>query len=142
MLSRKEGDDEAILLEFKKARLRTPQTAGVFKPQLIRRDEHGWISEPANVTPKERISDRKRIWFIDVYNTMAEDVPLTPGYNGAPARKVLITAIRETMVKRGHLAKEDGKLPYRERVAFHRARGDLIASNQFTADETHFWSIR
>jgi hypothetical protein len=142
MLSRKEGDEEAILLEFKKARLRTPRTAGLFKPQLIQRREHGWTSQPANVTPKEGIIERKRIWLVDAYNTLAGDVPLTQDHNGRPVRKVPIAAIRETMVKRGHLEKEDGKLPPRERTNFQRAREGLIVSNQFAADEAHVWSIK
>ena len=49
LLSKHPTDDTAVLLQFTKARLRTPKTAGLFKPQLIRRAEHGWTTEAATV---------------------------------------------------------------------------------------------
>ena len=52
MLTKEQSDDDGVLLEFTKARLRTPQTAGLFKPQLIRRTEDGWTAEATTVAAR------------------------------------------------------------------------------------------
>jgi hypothetical protein len=58
MMTKKENtDDGSLLLEFRKARLRTPQTAGLFKTQLIRRDVDRWTTEPGTVKAKESAGD-------------------------------------------------------------------------------------
>ncbi|WP_370143096.1 AAA family ATPase [Bradyrhizobium yuanmingense] len=141
MLTKNDGD-RSLTLEFSKARLRRPETEGLFKPQTIRRDAPGWTSEPGNVKPKESASERKRAWFQQVYNNLALDVTPSPGHTAAPVRKVAITAIRGEMIKRGFLATEDGKLPARERVAFQRAREELLRSGQFATDGTAFWRVK
>jgi hypothetical protein len=143
MLSKVPNDDTAVLLEFTKARLRTPQTVGLFKPQLIRRLEYGWTTEAATISgSKESVGARKRAWLQDAYRDLSDDVPLATGHNAAPVRKVSIENIRQTMIKRGHLEAEDGKLPASERKAFQRAREELIRSGLFAADADHLWSIK
>jgi AAA domain len=143
MLSKHETDDTAVIHTFTKARLRTPHTAGLFKPQLLRRTEQGWISEATTVGgPKESAGVRKRTWLVDVYRDLSDDVPLGLGYNGAPVRKVALAAIRQTMIRRGYLATEDGQLPSSERKAFQRAREELIGSGQFAGDADHLWSLK
>jgi len=143
MLTKQPSDDHGVVLEFTKARLRTPQTFGLFKPQLIRRTEAGWTSEAATVSgAKQTDGERKKGWLKDVYVELADGIERSPGYNGAPVRKVCIDAIRNRMVKRGYLDFEDGKIPGRERTAFSRARQELIASALFAADDNHMWSIK
>ena len=140
MLSKKGNtDDGSLLFEFTKARLRTPQTAGLFKTQLIRRDVDGWTTEPGTVKAKETAGERKRAWLIDVYANLSGDVTPTPGYTAALVRKVPIKDIRATMIKRGFLALEDGKIPQSERTAFRRAREELIRDHGFASDGTNIW---
>jgi hypothetical protein len=143
MLSKHETDDTAVIHTFTKARLRTPKTIGLFKPQLIRRTEHGWTAEPTTVSgTKESASARKRGWLADVYRDLSDGVPLVPGHNSMPVRKVSIAALRQAMIKRGYLATENGRLPNSERKAFQRAREDLIGSRQFAGDDNHLWSLK
>jgi hypothetical protein len=144
MLAKKDSsDDGSLLLEFRKARLRTPQTAGLFKPQLIRRGERGWTSEAVTVgTPKGSAGARKQRWLAQVYWDLSDGTPLVPGHDGKPVRKVSNAALRQGMIKRGYLATENDKLPDCERKAFQRAREDLIGSGEFTGDAEHLWSIK
>jgi AAA domain len=143
MLAKKENtDDGSVLLEFRKARLRTPRTADLFKTQLIRREEDGWATEPGTFKAKESAGDRKRAWLLGVYGDLAGDVVPTPGYTPALVRKVLIKDIRTTMIKRGFLALEDGKIPESERTAFRRAREELIRNEGFASDGTSIWATR
>ena len=140
MMTKKENpDDGSLLLDFRKARLRTPQTAGLFKTQLIRRDVDGWITEPGTVKAKESAGDRKRAWLMDVYADLAGDVVPTKGHTAALVRKVPIKDIRATMIERGFLALEDGKIPESERTAFRRAREELIRNDGFASDGTSIW---
>jgi hypothetical protein len=143
MMTKKENtDDGSLLLEFRKARLRTPQTAGLFKTQLIRRDVDRWTTEPGTVKAKESAGDHKRAWLIEVYNDLAGDLVPTPGYTAALVRNVLIKDIRATTIARGFLALEDGKLPAGERTAFRRPREERIRNDEFASDGTSIWSTK
>lgn len=143
LLSKHPTDDTAVLLQFTKARLRTPKTAGLFSPQLIRRTEQGWTTEAATVGgPKETIGQRKQAWLKVIYSELADGVQATPGYNGVPVRKAAIDAIRYGMIGRGYLTVEDGKLPGRERTAFQRAKEALIRAALFASDGETLWSIK
>ena len=83
---------------------------------MIRRDDDGWITEPGTVKAKESAGDRKRAWLMDVYADLAGDALPTTGHTAALVRKVPIKDIRATMIKRGFLALEDGKMPTSERT--------------------------
>ena len=77
----KAGDEgeTSIRLEFSKARLRTPTTAHLFKPLLIRRDEHGWTAEPtASRKRRENVSEQKQAWFAEAYDFLADSVVPRP----------------------------------------------------------------
>lgn len=137
-----ETDSGDLTLEFRKARLRTPKNAALFKPQVIRRDEDGWISGGAAKTGKPKnAAARKQASFRQIYFELAITVPATPGHTNAPVRKVALDAIRRGMVARGFLAKEEGKVTDAERKAFQRAKEELIASGKFTATDLHFWEV-
>ena len=142
LLSKHPTDDTAVLLQFTKARLRTPKTAGLFKPQLIRRAENGWTTEAASVGGPETIGQRKLAWLKDVYLELADGVAASLGHDGAPVRKVDIDAIRHRMIERGYLTTEEGKLPGRERTAFQRAKEALIRAGMFASDGDTLWSLR
>jgi hypothetical protein len=143
MLSKVENDETGVKLAFTKARMRTPKTAGLFKDQLIRRTEEGWTTEAATFSNRtETQREQKQAWMRAVYMDLSVGVMLTPGHNAFLVRKVSLDAIRHEMIKRSYLALENGAVPARERTAFHRAKEDLIRSNQFAGDEGYFWSIK
>lgn len=142
MLSKRE-DNDALTLEFTKARLRTPSTAAMFKPQAIRREAEGWRSTGATKADNKprTAAERKRTWFREIYFELAADVPETAGYNSTLVRKVALEAIRRGMVSRGFLETENGRVPPAERSAFKRAKEELVASQKFTATELQFWQV-
>ena len=84
----------------------------------------------------ESAGDRKRAWLMDVYADLAGDVLPTKGHTAALVRKVLIKDIRATMIARGFLALEDGKIPDGERTAFRRAREELMRDHGFASNGT------
>jgi hypothetical protein len=140
LLTPEAGAENELRFEFTKARLRTPATAAQFKPQIIRRDEHGWTTKPAPAATKPGTgAERKRAWLLETYDELAGDTELVPGHTKQPVRKVAIESIRQRMIKRGYLDTEDGKVPSRERVAFQRAREELIKKNTLTAEGEHLW---
>lgn len=135
------GEDSAIRLEFLKARLRVPATAHHFKPLLISRDTQGWTVKPIVAAPKRKPGEQKRQWFIDAYDFLADGMPTEPGYTKAPVRKVAIEAIRDLMVERSWLSKEDGKIPPSERMAFGRAKDALLGAKIMAAKGDKIWRI-
>jgi hypothetical protein len=142
MLSKCETDDTAVQLEFTKARLRTPKTFGLFRPQLIRRTENGWTAEVASMGGHSRSAgNQMERWMTNVYFDLSVGVEQTPGHNGQPVRKVGINAIRERMKHLGYFDLEDGKISGPDRTAFSRAKKALIALRKFAGDEGHIWSI-
>jgi hypothetical protein len=56
--------------------------------------------------------------------------------------KVPIKDIRATMIKRGFLALDDGKIPESERTALRRAREELIRNEGVASDGTSLWATR
>ena len=139
----KAGDEgeTSIRLEFSKARLRTPTTAHLFKPLLIRRDEHGWTAEPTSSRRRANVSEQKQAWFAEAYDFLAGSVVPSPGYTRKPVRKVPLDRIRDLMVEREQLTTEDGKLPARERVAFQRAKEHFITAKIMAAKDHSVWRI-
>jgi hypothetical protein len=79
---------------------------------------------------------------MDVYADLVGDVVPSPGHTAALVRKVPIKDIRATMIKRGFLALEDGKIPESERTAFRRAREEMIRHDGFASDGTSIWSTK
>jgi len=139
MLSR-DGDDGPLTFEFTKARLRTPQTAGLFRPQSIVRGADGWTSQPGIGGKAKAMTDRerKKRWFGQAYSDLAS---VTEPEMGTGRRFVRLDDIRERMVQCGFLARENGKISGAERNAFYRAKEDLIATTHFAADDVHFWEV-
>jgi hypothetical protein len=137
MLTKKEGDDGSLTLDFRKARLRTPKTSDLFKPQSIQRGVDGWTSGPGTIKSR-MLTDRarKKAWFLQSYSDLAAVTTPEPGTG---RRFVKIADIRAHMVQHGFLATDGGKIPGRERMAFSRAREELIQEGRFACDEVHFW---
>src|SRR5271166_896887 len=126
----KEGDEGAIRLEFRKARLRTPATAGQFASQIIRLAENGWTSEAATRAETGKRSDAGAILrreYLAAYDRLASGVATSPGFNGADVRKVSADDVRDELRKRGLLdADGRGNLTNTSRTHLRRARTELL----------------
>ena len=123
-------DDQSIFMEFTKARLRMPKTASQFKPRTIVRDETGWtvIGEGQTTTAKSDVEILKRA-IMDAYDRLADGVSTTsPGFNGAPVKKVSADAVRDQVKQRGFLDIDDkGFITAAARKQLQRARAALLA---------------
>lgn len=126
-------DEQGVLVEFKKARLRTPQTAEQFKPRVIFRDQSGWTSTGEGTTttkarrPRSQIDDLKMA-LLDTYDRLADGAETSPGLDGKAVRKVKVERLRDELKVRGHLeAKESGGLTDLSRQHFQRAKAALLA---------------
>ena len=82
--------DEArteVMMDFRKARLRTPANAREFEPKMITLDEDGWMSSPASAAPspgskRSEESQRVRKALLETYDRLALGVTDTPGPDG------------------------------------------------------------
>jgi hypothetical protein len=129
-LSKAEGDEAAIRLEFSKARLRTPKTAGQFAPLIIRPSED-WRFEiaKAGVVGKqggdvEMIRDE----LIKAYDHLADGVTKSFGLDDrSSVLKVPVASIREELKDRGLLDLDDkGNIERVSRNHFSRAKKLLL----------------
>jgi hypothetical protein len=105
-LTKDAQNDEHLLMEFKKARLRTPDTRVQFEPLKITCGAGGW--EIVGGLDKRRgpSGDRgasKARAFAEAYDRLAYDAPSCAGFNGKPVKKVALEAIRKEMRSRGAL---------------------------------------
>ena len=111
VVSLTKADDcgERIALEFKKARLRTPETREQFTGQSIRRDAHDWASEGLRATSGKGRSelDLLKTEILAAYDRLADGVEPTSGPNGAAVRMVRVDALRTEMKDRGFLEAEE-----------------------------------
>jgi hypothetical protein len=125
-------NEQSILMEFKKARLRTPQNREQFKPQMIVRDETGWTIIDGEVA-KTKGADKAEIGIIttallDAYDRLADGVSPTAGFNGAPVRKLPVDTLREELKTRGFLEVDDsGAITAAARKQFQRAKAALLS---------------
>ena len=125
-------NDQSILMDFKKARLRTPQTAEQFKSRKIIRDETGWAiiyGEVANAkgADKNEIEILKTA-LLNAYDRLADGVATTFGLDGAPVRKVEVEKLRDELKSGGFLDVNDtGGLTDLARQHFRRARVALLS---------------
>jgi hypothetical protein len=73
---------------------------------------------------------------------LAGTVEPTPGFDGAPVRKVSVDAIRDEVKSRGFLeVKESGGLTPTARSTFHRVKADIIAAKTHIEAEGKFWKL-
>ncbi len=87
-----DGDDRnPITMEFRKARLRTPETMEQFKPCTIYRGEDGWTSDAVKGKPKtgrksDDVAKVKRA-IADAYERLADSVDKTPASTASRSRR-------------------------------------------------------
>jgi hypothetical protein len=143
-----DGDErDAITMEFRKARLRTPETADEFKPRSISRGENGWNfgdveGKPGTSRRSDDVAKVKRA-IDDAYERLADSVEKRHGFDGAPVQKVSVEAIRNEVKNRGWLdQKETGGLTGAARMMFLRAKTDLVATGRYIEADGLFWKIR
>jgi hypothetical protein len=135
-------DEQGVLAEFKKARLRTPQTADQFKSRVIVRNQDGWTS--TGEAPKAaRTRNAKAVLsaaILAAYDRLADGAPTTSGFDGKPVRKVPIDRLRDELKGRGFLeTNEAGAIISRARFAFHNAKAELISLGRLIEKEGEVW---
>jgi hypothetical protein len=145
-LTKDRDDDETLVMEFKKARLRTPETREQFETRKIACGPDGWIMVGGAV-PKSRDGRSQEIVnvrhaVVDAYNRLSDGVLPSPDFDGRPVRKVGVEAIRDEVKSRGFLqVNETGGLTSSGRSAFHRAKADLITAKSHIESEGLFWRL-
>ena len=73
-------------------------------------------------------SDNLKIALLATYDRLADGVPASPGFDGAPVRKLPIERLREELKSRGFLeANDTGGLTATARKQFHRAKTALLS---------------
>ena len=135
-LSKVEGDETAIRLEFLKARLRTPKTAGQFAPLIIRPSDD-WSYEIAKGDGSGRKAggdvEMVRDELIKVYDHLAGDAPKSLGLDDrSTVLKVSTADIRDELKNRGFLDLDDnGAISRVSRNHFSRAKKLLLRRGTF-----------
>jgi hypothetical protein len=139
-------DDKSLSMEFKKARLRTPEMREQFEARKITCGPDGWTSigggvpRSAGGRSQEGVNVRRAL--VDAYNRLSNGISPSPGFDGQPVRKVAVEAIREEVKSRGFLqVNETGGLSNSGRSAFHRAKADLITARSHIESEGLLWRL-
>jgi AAA domain len=129
-LSKVEGDETAIRLEFLKARLRTPKTAAQFAPLIIHPSDDWRFENAKSASGGKNRGDVEMIRdeFVKVYDGLADGVAKSLGLDGrSSVRKVPTAAIREELKDRGLLdTDEKGNIERVSRNHFSRAKKLLL----------------
>ncbi|HEY8213192.1 MAG TPA: AAA family ATPase [Methylocystis sp.] len=140
-------DSNSVLLQFNKARLRTPKTADQFAAKTLACGEDGWISHAADTLVKVSKDTRDALILkseiAKSYDRLASDVETTRGLNGALVQKVSIDDIRDDLARRGFLERSEphGGITATHRTRFYRAKVSLINSQMFVEEDGLFWRI-
>jgi hypothetical protein len=132
---KEDADKKGVLLEFTKARLRTPKTAEAFKSRVIIRDAEGWAvtGEPAVKANSSGSGNRDlqllKREIIKAYDRLADDIEPSSGLNGASVRKLTVDKLRDELKSRGFLEKKEktGGIADAARTRFRRAKAELIS---------------
>jgi hypothetical protein len=137
-LSKVEDDESAIRLDFLKARLRTPKTAGQFAPS------DDWKFEIAKAAKGSK-SGGEVADIIDefprVYEFLADGTPKTLGLDArSTVLKVSTSAIRDELKNRGFLdADENDAITRVSRGHFFRAKKALLKRGSFAERKKQIW---
>ena len=142
-LSKVEGDETAIRLEFIKARHRTPANAGQFAP-LIFRPSDDWKFEIAKAAKSSKSGGEVAdiiAEFPSVYDFLADGAPKTLGLDArSTVLKVSTSAIRDELRNRGFLdADENDAITRVSRGHFFRAKKALLKRGIFLERKKQIW---
>jgi hypothetical protein len=144
-LSKIEDDETAIRLEFAKARLRTPKTAGQFAPLIIRPAEN-WKCETAEGAPSGKAGNEVEIVrdeMVKAYEHLAGGAPKTLGLDDrSTVLKVPTADIRDELKNRGFLDLDDnGAISRVSRNHFSRAKITLLRRGIFAERKGQIWRL-
>jgi hypothetical protein len=145
-LTKVEGDETAIRLEFAKARLRTPKTAGQFAPLIIRPAED-WKCESAKGAPSGKAGSDVEIVrdeMVKAYEHLADGVTKSLGLDDrSTVLKVSTAAIRDELKNRGFLATDEkGAIESVSRNHFSRAKIALLRRGIFVERKGQIWRLK
>jgi hypothetical protein len=94
-----DDNHEPIAVEFRKARLRTPDNFAQFKAQTLSRGADGWASDAMSGKPMDGRRSAEVIKLKhaieDAYSRLIDGAPLTTGFAGQQVRKVGVAKLRE-----------------------------------------------
>ena len=141
--SEDDGDEAAtkIQLEFTKKRLCTPANFKQFATKILTCSEDGFTFEDGKKRPPGKTRDvvLSRA-YVDTYLRLAADCEKSPGFDGAPVRKVSTDAIRDELKVRGFLEKDDrGQVTGKARKDFHKVKQALLARGDFVEKDDFVW---
>jgi hypothetical protein len=144
-LSKVDGDATATRLEFAKARLRTPKSAGQFAPLIIRPGDD-WRFEFAKAGSAGKSGNDVEIVrdeFVKAYDYLADGAPKSLGLDDrSTVVKVSTAAIRAELKDRGFLdADENGKISATSRSHFSRAKKRLLQRGLFAERRDQIWRL-
>ena len=101
-LTKDAQNDEHLLMEFKKARLRKPETREQFEPKKIVCNADGWAivgGATKQRGPKSDESASLKRQILAAYERLADGADTMPGLNGKPVKKVRLF---DEILRRGH----------------------------------------
>jgi hypothetical protein len=138
---------EAVAMEFRKARLRTPQNHEQFKARTLSRGPDGWSFDAMSGKPMDGRKSAEVIKLkhalVDAYSRLSDGVEPTTGFAGQQVRKVAVETLRNEVKRRGFLdLKDTGGMTGASRTLYHRAKTDLIASGKFVENDDLFWRVK
>jgi hypothetical protein len=120
--------DENVTLDFTKSRLKTPKTKDLYKPLSITCGPDGWEVVGETISPGKKGKDTPEIAkmkhaILDAYDRLADYVEETsPGFDGAPVRKVKAKDIQDSVRDRGFIdVKETGGMEPTSKMMFLRS---------------------
>jgi len=138
-----DGPDATVRLDFRKARLRTPDTADQFAPCMVRFAEGRWRHDGAAAKraghPQSEV-DMIKGAILDVYDRLAEGAQQSVGFDGKPTHKVSVDKIRDEVKSRGFLDQDDhGHITATSRSHFRHAKTKLITAKKLIESEGMVW---
>jgi hypothetical protein len=144
-LSKVEGDETAIRLEFIKARHRTPANAGQFAPLIFRPGEDWRFEIAKSASGGKSGGDVADIMaeFPKVYDFLADGAPQSLGLDDrSTVLKVSTEKIRDELLNRGFLeTDESDKISRVSRVHFYRAKKALVKRGIFVERKKQIWKL-
>jgi len=134
------ADSFAFQLEFRKARLRTPQNAAQFAP-LIVRPGADWEITPTHLSSKTKSQGGlDRLEYLNAYDRLADGIVESPGFDGKPVRKVKSDGVRDELKSRGFLLLDDkGHVTPYSRKQLHNIKVELLKSRRLVESNGLIW---
>jgi AAA domain-containing protein len=137
-------DDGSILMEFKKARLRKPETRDQFESKKLLCGRDGWeiVGGGTKGATARGVSklERLRRAFVEAYHHLANDVEPTLGKDRrTKVRKVPIGAISDYLIN-GEMLENDRQ----SQKDFNAVKQELLApgpGRKFIADMGQIWAL-